>query len=212
MNPEDDDREPIEVLYDIEEKVESTPGDRGPLAEVEPRMNVKTGTKRHALLQYISENGPVSLEDCRGTVDDRVTGTLTDLWNGFLVDRFGVKGEYTYKTTPIGERALSDGQQPLSGGSPSTRERGAVDPWTKAGISKSEYHALRALRDTEGHPTTKEMDGLFREYSGAQEQTDTSYAVTPRMSTLYKSGYVDRTPSRPYVYWLTDKGKEVLND
>jgi len=35
--------------------------------------------------------------------------------------------------------------------------------------------------------------------------------VSARLTDLWRDGYVDRTPSQPYRYWLTEKGKDVLN-
>jgi len=214
MNPEDDDREPIDVLYDIEEKVKDC-GTADPLGQLQPRLGIDPDSVRWDVLEYVKNNPRCTVEDCKEAAGSSASRTLTTLYYSYMINRSGSRRRYVYTITSLGERVLSNPggeQQNTTNQGVDAVGKTEPDPWEwYDDMRRVDYHALRALRDTDGHPTTKDMNDLYLEYSDATPQEGTT-AVSARMSDLYKSEYVDRTPDRPYVYWLTDKGKDVLEE
>jgi len=207
MKP-DDDREPIEVLYDIEKKIERVNDD--PISALEPRIDPGPESNRYKLLEYISDNEPVSSGECESIAGESTTRALTTLYYNFAVDREMKNGSYEYTITPLGEKVLDGGQSTLSESDTGTDQDS--DPWDGTPATKTTYYAIKCVAEADDAPRSVDITDEFERQSGSTIQDSSTPAVSPYLTAAYKKGLVDRTPSQPYRYWLTEKGKDVLND
>jgi predicted transcriptional regulator len=212
MSSQTDDRDPIEVLYSIEEKVEEATN-TDPIEKLSPRINPDKGTNRYKLLEYIRDNGWVEVSECKDLVGESTTRALTTLYYTYAVERRkNSDNKFEYNITPVGEKILSKSQQTLSDVDEKGEKENEKRPWEAIGFPRLNYYALKCIYEANDAPRTSDINEEFLERSGATRSKPSGPTVSSYVSKLYNDGYVDRTPSQPYRYWLTDDGKEVLND
>jgi hypothetical protein len=203
MSKTEDGREPIDVLYNIEDKVSQLATTNRSLPD-EPRFVPSKGTRAYECLQYLEQEGPAKAATLTEEFEWKTNPTLSNLYNSFLVDRDreGERAAYIYQINNLGEGVLDDEQEELV--------QPTKDPWDVAEITESEYYALLAVREAPGTPTEKDANGIFLNKSGLEETESDRARVGSHLSRLYDSGHLDRTPNKPYRYWLTDKAKDIL--
>jgi len=207
LRPMNDDREPIDVLYSIEQEVSNLSNERC-LEDLEPRLNPDPGELTYKVLHYIKENGPITSTELGNQLDCLQSRILSRLYQTFLVDREPVGNqEFSYSITPVGEKALETEQVELINNGPQTV---STEPWVSTDLNRGEYYAIKLVNEHEDAPTPPEIEDRFQEY-GYESNTD-SLAVSARLSELKNTPYVDRTPHEPYRYWVTEEGKELLED
>jgi len=217
MKPENDDRDPVEVLYDIEEKIEAS--NSGAIANLEPRNQVgNPSTVMYECLEKIVKDGPIANDGLQSAVSGSVTQAVSRLYKMYAIDREKKGKSYQYEATALGEKLIQDGQTTLNDseeGQDSDPESVKERPWDKYDVSPNQYHALVALEKTaekiDRHPTTNDMNETFVELANPSRRPDGRPEASTYMSVLNKKGFVDRTP-KPHQYWITEKGKKVLND
>jgi hypothetical protein len=209
MKPDDDDRDAIDVLYDIEDQLSQAVGNGG-LSDTNIRVSADPGTKRHELLCYIHDHGPCSLSDVRHIGGDATTRALRTLYDAFALNRKASDGgEFEYWVSDMGEALIESEQQTLSD---TTEVEPAPDPWEEADITESEYRAVEVVKEASGAPQSSDVNDEFVSRSNVSKESGKGAAITPYLTNMYRDGYIDRTPTRPYHYWVTDKGKDLLQD
>lgn len=214
MSVDNDNREPIEVLYNIEDKVSQLDTDNTSLPD-EPRFVPSKEHGAYEALSILKDGGKFTSTQLDETVSkQKVSRILSDLWKSYLVDRSESNtrtgGQYIYQINDLGNRALEiveeHGKEPEQ--SQLTKEK---EPWEDLDISRSMYYAMQAIDEQSDTPRAKDIDKRFLELSGLDEHTSVGPTVGPYLSKLAKNTeYVDRTPVQPYRYWVTEKGKEIL--
>jgi hypothetical protein len=71
---------------------------------------------------------------------------------------------------------------------------------------------MLAVRKAPGTPTEKDANGIFLDKAGLGETESDRPRIGSHLSRLYDSDYLDRTPNRPFRYWVTEEGQELLRD
>lgn len=197
-----------DALQRIERKVESIASDN-PLSQLEPRLNPAPGSPRYQLLEYVRDAGPVTATDAEEVSDINVTREFTELFRAFALDREkNSYGNYEYEITVLGERVLDSEQTSLD--DPVCESE--PDPWEGRPINESQYWAIQIIDDISDAPRSAEINELFVERAPVTHEKGHGSVVTPYLTQIHRDGYVERTPTEPYRYWLTEKGKEVLGD
>ena len=174
------------------------------------RMNVDPGTKRYEVLQLIGHDGPLSHDEIATRIQKSATGTIRRLFDGFLIDKTDA-GRYTIND--LGRAALNGGNQTLDDIDSDDQADAddpdeTADPWDETPLNREQFTVLGAIADESGHPRTVD---LLDAYEDAGFEASSS-AVSARLKDLFDQGFVDRTPARPYRYWITDDGEELLGD
>jgi len=172
------------------------------------RMNVDPGTKRYEVLAVIGHDGPLSHDEIATRIQKSATGTIRRLFDGFLIDKTDA-GRYTIND--LGRDALNGGNQtlddidadPAAGDDP---DDDPADPWDSTPLNRGQFVVLQAIADASGHPKTVD---LIDAYADAGFEASSS-AVSARLKDLFDQDFVDRTPARPYRYWITDDGEAVI--
>lgn len=198
--------EPREVLFDISSKV-SEIHDRmdGDDLPSEPRSKPNCGSKRHRIIEVLDTTTPMSSgELCDEMGGEDVTGALRRLYDSYLVDRHHSGNSYKYEINRLGEKVLEgiDDEQ---------TEETLVDPWDGTDLNRGEYIAVKLVDEYDGHPRGKDLEKSYLEKMDRSESNSTAYRVSARLTNVFQGGYVDRTPTQPYRYWVTEEGKEVLD-
>lgn len=175
----------------------------------EARMNVDPGTKRYDVLWIVFESGPITAAEVADRLGKSATGVLTRLHDAFLIDRDGDR----YEVNDLGRDALNGGNQTLddidadpAADDPDSSDDDPADPWDDTPLTQIQYEALQAIDETSGHPTTSEAIEHYAPDGYAHTQT----ALAAQLWEMFQDGFVDRTPSKPYHYWLTDDGEALL--
>ena len=175
------------------------------------RMNVDPGTKRYEVLEHIRHDGPLSHAEISQRIQKSATGTIRRLFDGFLIDKTDA-GRYTIND--LGHDALNGGNQTLDdidadrvADDPDSSDDPA-DPWDETPLNRGQFTVLQAIADASGHPKTVD---LLDAYADAGFEASSS-AVSARLKDLFDQGFVDRTPARPYRYWITDDGQAVIDE
>lgn len=176
------------------------------------RMNVDPGTKRYEVLEHIRHDGPLSHAEISQRIQKSATGTIRRLFDGFLIDKTDA-GRYTIND--LGRDALNGGNQTLddidadpAADDPDSSDDDPADPWDSTPLNRGQFTVLQAIADESGHPKTVD---LIDAYADAGFEASSS-AVSARLKDLFDQGFVDRTPARPYRYWITDDGDDLLGD
>jgi DNA-binding HxlR family transcriptional regulator len=201
------DKEPGQLLKEVHGMVKDLHESSNPLSDLEPRVDVEPETHYYKVLRTLDgdEHLPSSEIEKRAGVGSATTRVLTTLYQSYMVDRVGEDQEYTYSLTALGQRALNGVESYEQ-----TTVKSHTKPWENTNLNKVQYHALKCVGGSEDHLTSSELNEMFLNFG----YTDHSEgpAISPRLTYLFKHGYVDRTPTRPYRYWLAEKGEELLND
>jgi len=176
----------------------------------EARMNVDPGTKRYDVLCIVFESGPITAGEVKTRLGKSATGVLTRLHDGFLIDR---DDDNRFTTNDLGEAALNGGNQTLddidadpAADDPDSSDDDPADPWDDTPLNRGQFVVLQAIADESGHPRTVD---LIDAYADAGFEASSS-AVSARLKDLFDQDFVDRTPARPYRYWITDDGEELI--
>jgi len=172
------------------------------------RMNVDPGTKRYEVLWIVFESGPITAADVEARLGKSATGVLTRLHDGFLIDR---DDGNRFTTNDLGEAALNGGNQTLDDidadpAADDDADDDPVDPWDSTPLNRGQFVVLQAIADESGHPKTVD---LIDAYADAGFEASSS-AVSARLKDLFDQDFVGRTPARPYRYWVTDDGDDLL--
>ncbi|AFH22500.1 hypothetical protein OSG_eHP28_00040 [environmental Halophage eHP-28] len=179
----------------------------------EARMNVDPGTKRYDVLCIVFESGPITAGEVKTRLGKSATGVLTRLHDGFLIDR---DDGNRFTINDLGEAALNGGNQtlddidaaPAAGDDPDSSDDDPADPWDDTPLNRGQFVVLQAIADESGHPRTVD---LIDAYADAGFEASSS-AVSARLKDLFDQDFVARTPARPYRYWITDDGDDLLGD
>lgn len=199
----DDEREPIQILREIDEKIDEITNQ--PQMPSATRWVPSVGSKAYNILQTVQESGPVSSKEVNEQRDGNVTRPLTKLYRHYLVNRTGTAGSgYEYTLSELGKEALRHKQETLDDANGSSKTK----PWEKTDASRGEYYALICVAEHDDAPTSSDITDNFVERSHVSK-SDNGPEVTPYLSTAFQKGLVNRTP-KPYRYWLTEDGEEVL--
>jgi len=216
LRPMNDDREPIDVLYSIEKLLE---GIDQKMAYELPDVRMNLTANRVEVLRFIDEHGPVSADEIKQNISQgSVTARVRELYDKYAVDREQRDGEYYYELSPIGERVANDHSldefSTESDGVDEQEEPEEADPWEFTPLTKSRYLALKAVCETKGNPKAAEANDLYCEYINADTEHYPSGArrIAGELSELNKTQYLNRAPNKPYRYWVTEEGKELLED
>jgi len=197
-----DNRDPRQVLRSIEERLIEMQNDSD-FADIEPRIKPKPGELTYDVLKYIHENQPVHSKDITANTNCGKSRILSRLHQGYLVDREQDGTGYVYVVSELGEKAFDEQQSELD-------ESQGFDPWVGTPLNRSQYIALKVVENYDGHPKTSDVEDDFLSH-GFESNTD-SIAISSRLSDLIDTPYIDRTPEDPYRYWVTEEGKELLDE
>jgi len=171
----------------------------------EARISVDPGTKRYDVLWIVFESGPITAAEVADRLGKSATGVLTRLHDAFLIDRDGDR----YEVNDLGSDALNGGNQTLDDiDGDAAADDPADDPWDETPLNRGQFTVLQAIVDESGHPRTVD---LLDAYADAGFEASSS-AVSARLKDLFDQGFVDRTPARPYRYWITDDGQAVIDE
>jgi len=178
----------------------------------EARMNVDPGTKRYEVLCIVFESGPITAGEVKTRLGKSATGVLTRLHDGFLIDR---DDDNRFTINDLGRDALNGGNQTLddidadpAADDADSSDDDPGDPWDETPLNRGQFVVLQAIADESGHPKTVD---LIDAYADAGFEASSS-AVSARLKDLFDQGFVDRTPARPYRYWITDDGDDLLGE
>lgn len=164
----------------------------------EPRFNPSKGTLRYEALKTVAESGSITAAEVKEKLGDSgVTGALSRLYNGYCVDRTEKK-PYEYEVTSLGKTVL-DGFS----------HKNSLD-WSDVPVTESEYITLQSINEYDGHPLSSDLDPYLNKHGFVTQSSNSSAA--PRLSKLFENGFVDRTPTQPYRYWITEEGEELLEE
>jgi len=109
--------------------------------------------------------------------------------------------EHSIDTAGDGEDETSDGKEVQE------------SPWESLPVNMSQYNALKTVDEASGTPKSGDLNEDYAEKMGTDPRDkENGFKISPRLSELYGEGYVDRTPNHPFRYWVTDKGKELLDE
>jgi DNA-binding transcriptional ArsR family regulator len=178
-----------------------------------PRDDCKPTTQRGMVLKMLYDSGgwlsSTEIEDAMGF---DVTRPLTRLFYQYLVNRRR-DGRYEYTISPLGVEVIEmHGEQTqLSEDESQENVENSADPWDNTELNRSQYHALKVVSQVEGHNSAEALAEAYAK-SGFAEYSNGIPAINARLSELFKMGYVGRPPEQPYYYWVTDDGKQILND
>lgn len=199
--------ESLEELVDlIEENRSNGSGE----SDFTPNWEPKRDSTHARILKVVAEIGPTNPKEIREKTNrDHVTRQLTALYRGGYVDRNGNRRSYEYQVTKIGENYLDGVDIPEQNSTDQTKIENGKEPWELAGVSKSNYIAMKLVDEYDGHPRSKDIDARFRKF-GYTSQED--IAISPYLSEVHEKGYVGRPESKPYIYWLTEEGKKKLQE
>jgi len=132
------------------------------------------------------------------------------VFDGFLIDKTDA-GRYTIND--LGRDALNGGNQTLddidadpAADDADSSDDDPADPWDETPLNRGQFIVLQAIADESGHPRTV---NLLDAYADAGFEASSS-AVSARLKDLFDQDFVDRTPARPYRYWITDDGEALL--
>lgn len=191
----------LAVIDDL--RADDADRDRLPAAA---RMNVDPGTKRYEVLEHIRHDGPLSHAEISQRIQKSATGTIRRLFDGFLINKTDA-GRYTIND--LGRDALNGGNQTLDDiDADPAADDDPADPWDDTPLNRGQFTVLQAIADESGHPRTVD---LIDAYADAGFEASSS-AVSARLKDLFDQGFVDRTPARPYRYWITDDGQAVIDE
>lgn len=186
---------------------------------LESRLPPNQDTAYAEVLQAVRDMGSATSTQIESDYDvENVSRTLTRLYQSYHLNRTKKGSGFEYQLTPLGVSFLEliEEQQTLQMNPEDEKPQAKVHPWDNTDVNKGEYYALRAVQESEPHSTSGEINEHYLELSGYEESDNDSIKVAARLTELYggddEQGYVGRPPNQPYVYWLTDKGKAVLND
>jgi len=213
MKRENDEREPIEVLYDIETNTEEIlKNDSDPLSQLEPRLSATN--LRIRIIKELIDNEPITSQELQEAFEFDASSNIRKFYDTYLVNRSGsTGGGFTYEVTELGykfaEQYINNND---SNADVDTEENSlSLNPWDNSDVTRGEYYALKCVSDSSDSPRSKDINEHFVNISNLGEGKTNTKAVTPYLSTLFGKGFVDRTPNQPYRYWLTEEGKQVLD-
>lgn len=171
----------------------------------EARIPPKEGTVKYDILEQVDNKGPVPARNIN--TENRVSRSLSELYTSYILNREDRDGEFYYTVSKLGSLILEDdnGQKTLEDTTSSDPD---PDPWDDADINRGQYVALQLVSDYGGHPESSDIEEEF--LSNGFTCDSSSLAVSTRLSGLYSKGYVGRTPERPYYYWVTEDGYDLL--
>lgn len=176
--------------------------------ELQLRVNIKKGANTRDVLEHIAENGPSTSSDLDGIVSN-TTRALTTLYQGGYVNRNGQR-PYRYRISEKGRRALAKERAKEQASENQTEIAEATtpsNPWDGTDLYPGQYRVLEAIDDYNGHPKSEHI----KEYIEEEVEELQASSAHPTLFAVFDEGYVDRTPSRPYRYWLTEKGRRILD-
>jgi len=177
----------------------------------EPRIVPEIGSHKYKVLKQLELRGAQTNPEMEL---DGTSNASTRLYQSYLVDREkSENGAYKYSLNDLGRRALeiAEGNEKPSQSSLDknleNQSSGVKYRWGGSELSKCNYLTLELVKKYDGCPQTTDLE---EEYTELGYQSSNGYAVGARLSELFKDGYVERTPHRPYYYWVSDKGKKEL--
>lgn len=205
--------DPMEVLGDIKRTVDTIEAKMA--IELESRIDLAKADGARECLQYLARYGPSTASDIReGTTLTDATRPLAKLYHSYHTDRVNGKKPYIHTISQLGLRALSEykeGQQTTLDNSTGYEEPQQVQPWNGTELNRSQWTALTLVADYEGRASPADIEEGYCNAVGSDGH-ENGYAVSSRLSELYELGYVGRPPGRPYIYWLTDAGQDLLEN
>lgn len=219
MSKTEDGREPIDVLYNIEDKVSELAPYSGSLPD-KPRFVPSKEDTAYDVLECLKDGDELTSSEIAERVQNDVTRSLSTLWKSYEVDRVEsdtiTNGLYIYQINKLGERAFELAQEKEAIKDAKRKQAQLTqqkDPWQDADVGRSAYFAIQAIDEISGSPRSTDIDDKFLELSGLEEHNTKGPTVGPYLSQLIKqTEYIDRTPNIPYRYWVTEQGKELLNN
>ena len=193
MSESETQKDPMEMLSDIHSVVSDMDTDTQEVSSVrwEPDADTTAGN----ILIELADNGWKTAKEIKKGVNSDVDDyprPLTHMYRSFLVDRRKRAGKYEYKVTP--EAAIPDAGD----------EQATIHPWDRSDVGKAKWHVLSAV-DGQPNPKSNDIESALEDVEDVK-----STSARPFLSKLYDSGHVERTPDSPYIYWLTELGKEQI--
>lgn len=196
----------IELLEDIHEKV--TGNDWGDLAGQDgvPRWEPSQDEVAGEVLGVLADHERLDSDELSKRVNgtESVSRVAIDLYRALLIERRTNGRTFSYEINEIGQSVVDSWDE-------QTELIEKTGPWENTELNRAQYKVLKLIAEHSEHPMSKDINPEYLEKTGATE-SDKGYAVSSRLSQLYDGDYVDRTPERPYRYWLTDKGKSTVQD
>jgi len=202
-------KEMLKTIYDNIEGIKNNAQEK--TLPSQARFKPGKNSVAYNLLKTIDKNpGNTSgeLEDKTTEKNSNVTRSLTNMYNAYLIDREDTSAGYIYRINRLGKGVLDeiDQQSELA----DTQEIETTNPWDDLdGIAENSWKTLNAVNDHEGHPRSKDLETVLNS-NGIKHSGSNIPAASPYLSKLFKSGYVDRTPTQPYRYWLSEKGHDAV--
>lgn len=178
----------------------------------ELRLDLGSQTNMKRILAEISQKEPVCSSKIE-SVNGDVTRQLYKLYIAGYVNRDESCSPMEYWISQKGRLALESvtKQKKIADSDENQEWETPQHPWEKCELNHSQWRTLELVNEYDGRPSPADIDGEYRKKTNANS-SEHGYAVSARLSELYDGGFVGRTPNRPYIYWLTERGKDVLNE
>jgi len=182
---------------------------------LESRLPESQDTTYAKIMNVIMDVQPATSTEIAENIDEgNITRSLTRLYHTYHLNRSEKNGNYEYETTALGEKYAEslEEQKKLDSTKQTEQEK---PPWHDTDVCRGEYYALKAIHESDERKSSRELNERYCELLGTEPSNADSIKVAARLSELYEEdgeGYVGRPPNKPYVYWLTDKGRQLIND
>jgi predicted transcriptional regulator len=211
----DNDKTTDELIRDTHDMV-SALVDTDKLPRRRPDKDSKNGKILMCLHQFRSPATTADVSQHTNIPHSTVASEITKLWQAYLLDRTDETPK-TYRLTVRGENLIKEWEKQSTldthtlKSDSNTDQDPEPDPWDNTDLTRRRYQALNCVADFNGHPKSKDIDDKFCDVIGLEPERRNQYRITPYLTKLYRNGYVERPPSKPYSYWPTDKGKDALD-
>jgi hypothetical protein len=179
-----------------------------------PRWKPDERSRAGEILRFVSDSDePTSLSDANSQFPFSkrvVREQLTSMYRSYILDK--VKDDpHEYVVSGVGESLVSEWDKqrrlPTEGESSSNTN---PDPWDNTELNRSQYIALQCIADFGGHPKSSDINQHYCDRMGKESRGEPQYRISSRLTALYRKDLVNRPPKTPYQYWLTERGKELI--
>ena len=200
-----DEADPRDVIDETLERVKNIESFVEQMAEF--RVNIPAETHARQIVEYLDEHGKAESGDLQHLMSNP-TRSLTTLYHGGYINRDG-QNPYEYSLSKKGMAALE--QQRHKEGADKTTQSDfehtvTPDPWEDTELTKGQYHVTESVRECNGHPKSADV----KEDVAQKDVGLAKMSVSAALSQAYGKGYLDRTPSEPFRYWLTETGEALF--
>lgn len=179
-----------------------------------PRLDVGPDTIRGKCLSILHKSKPLTSSEVADQIDVEadVTKPLYELYISHLIER-SQDMPYRYSLNRSGVSVVNSWSDDYTQSELKSALRGSVKdsekPWKGTELTRSQYYALKSVVEMNGYNSASELDEKYMEYGFGSDVEKPS--ISARLTELKSAGCVESTPAEPYLYWATEKGKDIIN-